>query len=106
MIDTPEKRDISKEEAYEAIRLQMAQALQEVRELLPSLKHGEAKRLFDASLTLPYVEEDFSAESEAMIKGYSAVKRLTEAKVDLYSRELVDAMLEQAQQQFKGEENA
>ena len=96
VIDTPEKRDITKEEAQEALQSEILNSLKEVNDLLPELGHGEAKRLLLASLSYPLETQDFSSESVDMAKAYSATKRITDAMIAIGVEVSIESMLKQA----------
>jgi hypothetical protein len=95
MIDTPEKREISREEATNALQTDILNSLQELKDLQNEIGHGEVKRLDLAIAAYPLMEEDFSHESEAMRKSYSAHKRITDAKIALGVEVTLEAMLKQ-----------
>lgn len=101
-----EKKELTKEEAVNALQQDILDSTQELNDLLPELGHGEAKRLLLASISYPLMEEDFSTESEAMIKAFSATKRITDAKVALGVEVTLEAMIKQQfEQELQGEEN-
>lgn len=108
IVDTPEKREISKEEALDALQTDLLNSLQEVNELLPNLGHGEAKRLLIAALSYPLAEEDFSQDlNQDLRKAYNASKRVTDAKIALGVEVTLEAMLKQKveEEQKEGENN-
>jgi hypothetical protein len=95
MVDTPEKRDITKEEAHGALQTEILNSIQEVNTLLSDLGHGEAKRLLLATLSYPLETQDFSGETVPMIKAYSAAKRIKDAMIALGVEVTLEAMLKQ-----------
>lgn len=106
LIDTPEKRELTKEEAREALEAELLDNLQQVQDLLPLIGHGEAKRLLTAALMYPLAEEDFSQERNQNIrKAYNASKRVTDAKIALGVEVTLEAMLQQKIQEEQGENN-
>lgn len=99
-----EKRELTKEEATDALQSEILNSTQELNDLLPDLGHGEAKRLLIASIQYPLVDENFQGESEEMRKAYSATKRITDAKIALGVEVTLEAMLKEQLEAQKGEE--
>lgn len=95
MIDTPDKQEITKEEAQNALHAEILDSLKEVNDLLPDLGHGEAKRLLLAALSYPLETQDFSTEKDAMKRAYSASKRIKDAMIALGVEVTLEAMLKQ-----------
>lgn len=95
IIDTPEKRDISKEEMSAALQNEILNSLQELKELQSEIGHSEAKRLDLAAAAYPFLNEDFSQEPEAMKKSFSAHKRIKDAMIALGVEVTLENMLSQ-----------
>ncbi len=72
-------------------------ALNSIEEQLPLIGHSEAKRLFVAATKYPLETADFSKESEAMIKAFSASKNVKDALVALGVEVVIEQMLRQQQ---------
>lgn len=102
-----EKKELTKEEAVNALQEEILNSTQELNSLLPELGHGEAKRLLMAVVSYPLMDEDFSSESLEMRQAYSATKRITDAKIALGVEVTLEAMLKEQleAQQTEGEEN-
>lgn len=100
-----EKKEITKEEAVNAMQTEILNSIQELNNLLPDLGHGEAKRLLIAAISYPLMEEDFSGEQESMRKAFSATKRITDAKVALGVEVTLEAMIKEQMEQQSGENN-
>lgn len=107
MIDTPEKREITKEEALEAIQNEYFSALNAVDENMGEIGHGEAKRLLRAIFTYPRVTEDFKDESEAFRKIYSALKIGKDADILVGAEVFMEELKERfnAENKEEGEQN-
>lgn len=94
-----QKRELTKEEATNALQTDLLNSVQELNGLLKDLSHGEAKRLLMATVSYPLSEEDFSSEKESMRKAYSATKRITDSKIALGVEVTLEAMLKQQLEQ-------
>ena len=90
-----EKREITKEEANDALQVEILNSLKEVNDLLPELGHGEAKRLLLATLSYPLETQDFSGEKTAMRVAYSATKRIKDAMIALGVEVTLSNMIKQ-----------
>jgi hypothetical protein len=72
-------------------------AISTIEELLPQLKHGESKRLFLAATKYPMEDTDFSGESEALIRSFSASKNVKDALVAMGVEVVIKQIIEQQQ---------
>lgn len=70
-----------------------------VEEFLPQIGHSEAKRLFLAATKYPCEIADFSNESEAMIRLFSASKNVNDALVAMGVEVVITQMIENQQKQ-------
>lgn len=68
-----------------------------IEELLPQIGHSEAKRLFLAATKYPCEIADFSKESEAMIRLFSASKNVNDALVAMGVEVVITQMIENQQ---------
>lgn len=94
-----ENREITKEEKLGALEADILNGVKEVYDLLPELGHGEAKRLLMANLQYPHIVEDFNLanrDGEALIKAFSASKRIKDAMIALGIEATLEAMVRQA----------
>jgi hypothetical protein len=100
-----EKKELSREEATEALQAEILDALNEVNNLLPELGHSEAKRLLLAMLSYPLETQDFSDAKEALRKAYSASKRSKDAMIALGVEVTLENMIKQQFEAQEGENN-
>jgi hypothetical protein len=90
------KKELTKEEKLGSMEADIFDGIMEVKDLLPELGHGEAKRLLIAALSYPYTVEDFTYDSEAMRKAYSATKRIKDSMIALGVEVTLENMVKQA----------
>lgn len=69
-------------------------AFSTIEEFLPQIGHSEAKRLFLAATKYPCEHSDFSGESEAMIRLYSASKNVKDALVAMGVEVVITQIIE------------
>lgn len=94
------------EEVQSNLQDQINQSLYDLEHnLLPLLGHSQAKRLLMAAAAYPMRTEDFSTDSEAMIKAYSALKTVTDALVALGVEVALQGILENQANLKKEETN-
>jgi hypothetical protein len=62
--------------------------------LIPHLKHGEAKRLLIASLKYPQSDTDFSGDNETLIRAYSVSKALKDNLVGLAVEVVIERLIQ------------
>lgn len=72
-------------------------AFSTIENYLPQIGHSEAKRLFLAATKYPCEMTDFSGESEAMIRLYSASKNVKDALVAMGVEVVITQMIENQQ---------
>lgn len=90
-----EPKIVSQEEVLTHLQDQINQSLYDLENsLLPQLGHSQAKRLLMAAASYPMKVEDFSKDSEAMIKAYSAIKTVTDALVALGTEVALQGIIE------------
>lgn len=77
-----------------------------IEHYLPQIGHSEAKRLFLAATKYPSEVADFSTESEAMIRLFSASKTVKDALVAMGVEVVITKMLENQYKAQQGEEIA
>lgn len=95
MVDTPEKRDITKEEVNEALQTDILNGLKEVNDLMSQLGHGEKERLLMANLAYPLQDTDFSGDKPELNRAFSASKRITDAMIALGVQVSLENMIQQ-----------
>jgi hypothetical protein len=100
-----ENKEITKEEAQNALQIEILDSIKEVNDLLPSINHGEAKRLLMAVLAYPLEVQDFSADKEDLRNAFSATKRIKDAMIALGVEVTLEAMLKQQVEEQQGENN-
>lgn len=92
------ERKLTEEERLLGLEANVREGLAEIDELLPFIKHGEAKRMFTAIMRHPLIEEDFADESIEMRRAYSAAKRVKEWMIattaELFIKNLTEAQEE------------
>lgn len=91
------KKEMTKEEKLDAMQAEIFGNILEVKDLLPELGHGEAKRLLIATLSYPYADEDFSLEqNQSLIQAYGACKRVKDAMIAVGVEVTLETMVQQA----------
>lgn len=102
-----EPKIVSQEEVLSNLQDQINQSLYDLENtLLPQLGHSQAKRLLMAAAAYPMKVEDFSKESEAMIRAYSALKTVTDALVALGTEVALQGIIESQMGQKEPQLNA
>lgn len=87
-------KEVSQEEVISRIQADIEIAFATIEEQLPLLGHSEAKRLFLAATKYPVESSDFSGESEAMIRAFSASKNVKDSLVALGVEVVIKQMVE------------
>lgn len=104
-----QKKEITQQDMVHYQESVINDGLTELESLLPSLGHGEAKRLLMAAMKYPAHVTDVSHEKDEYVKAYSACKRISDALVGLGVEAMIDGMarqqMEQQQTETKEESN-
>lgn len=90
-------KEISQEEVISRVEADIQAAFKDIEEQLPFIGHGEAKRLLIAATKYPLEDSDFSGESDAMIRAFSASKTVKDALVALGVEVVIKQMIENQQ---------
>jgi len=105
-----EPKVVPQEEVQHRLEVLVRESLAEIKnDLLPHLKHGEAKRLLMATLEYPQTVADFSQESHELIRAFSAAKAVTDAMISLGVEVVISKLVERerdAQEKTEEVENA
>jgi hypothetical protein len=91
-----EKAEMTKEDKLDSMQGEIMTGILEVKDLLPELGHGEAKRLLIAAISYPFTVEDFSNDSDSMKKAYSACMRTKDAMIAVATEVTIENMVKQA----------
>lgn len=90
---------VTKEDKVAAMEQNIVEGIQEIEDQLGLIGHGQAKRLLMAVLHYPLIEENFHGESEAMIKAFSAAKRVKDTVIALGVEGTIEQMMESYKQE-------
>lgn len=93
MSEKPVLNVVPQDEVISRLQHQLEQSYAELEELMPQLGHSEVKRLHLATARYPHEVKDFSKEPEAMIRAYSANKRISDVLVALGVETVIKEML-------------
>ena len=100
------KQEISQEEVKSFLEAQVHQAKYDLEHnLLPQLGDSQAKRLLIAIASYPQVDTDFSDDSDAMIKAFSALKICNDSQVALGTELVLQQMYQEQLEKMQSQSN-
>lgn len=95
---------LPKEQVVSELQTIIDQSIQELEyDLIPNLRHGEAKRLLVAVLKYPKEVADFSNDRVELIHAYSASKALQDALVGMGVEVTIDRMIKAQMEETSSE---